>query len=122
MAVSLPSLRLWHGLCLTVLLMLLGALSGTAQAEVTHEYLGPPIREVPATGPHGESVAVPGPLEELKGLAVDPESHALFAAEEFPQSRLDVFDGVSGAFAGQIAHVEPGEEGARGVTVSCPWE
>jgi hypothetical protein len=109
---SLPNPRLWRGLGLTVLLILLGASGGTAQAAVTHEFLGPPITEVPTIGPHGEPVASPGPLQELSGLAVDGDTGALFVPEEFPRSRLDVFDGASGAFAGQIAHVEPGEEGA----------
>jgi hypothetical protein len=97
---------------LAALLLVLGVSGGVAQAAVAHEFLTS-ITEVPATGPHGEAVKFPGPLEELSsGLAVDGESGALFAPEAVPNSRLDVFDGASGAFAGQIAHVEPDEEGA----------
>jgi hypothetical protein len=101
-----------RSLGLAGLLVLLGVSGGVAQAAVTHEFLKS-ITEVPATGPHGEAVAFSGPLGELSsGLAVDGESGALFAPEEFPRSRLDVFDGASGAFAGQIAHVAEGQEGA----------
>ncbi len=83
------------------------AWSAAAQAAVVHEYLSQ-ITEVPAKGPHGESVPLPGPLSEVTAMTVD--SGHLFAADFFsgsilePQISLDRFGAQSGGFESQLGH------------------
>jgi hypothetical protein len=75
-----------------------------APAAVTHEYLSK-ITEVPAVGPHGETVPVHGPLEEATGMTVD--SGELYVASGSSNSSLDKFNASSGAFVSQFAQVPP---------------
>jgi WD40-like Beta Propeller Repeat len=93
-------------------------LAGTAaQAAVVHNYLSQ-VTEVPAKGPHGETVALSGPLSEARAMTVD--SGRLFVADKIsryavrppePEIRLDRFGASAGGFESQLAHSigEPGE-------------
>jgi hypothetical protein len=76
-----------------------------AWATVTHEYLSSPhIVEVPGTGPKGESVPSPGPFLEGSHMTVD--AGELYVVDGFAESsRLDKFDGSSGAFVSQFPGV-----------------
>jgi hypothetical protein len=77
----------------------------SARAMVTHEYLSQ-IVEVPAVGPHGEAVPFPGPLSEVESLTAD--SGNVWLAEHIGgthNSRVDEFDGSSGAFVQQLPQV-----------------
>src|ERR1700722_6044540 len=75
-----------------------------AQAEVIHNYLSQ-ITEVPSVGPHGESVALPGPLQQMESVTID--SGHIWIAELFgSSSRIDEFDAATGAFLSQPIHAE----------------
>ncbi|HEY2142009.1 MAG TPA: hypothetical protein VGG98_08115 [Solirubrobacteraceae bacterium] len=82
----------------------LALLSAPAQAAVRHQFLSR-ITEVPAEGPKGESVPLPGPLEGPGAMTVD--SGRLYVAESHGAegNRLDTFDASSGAFALQFPQV-----------------
>jgi hypothetical protein len=81
---------------LTIALLFSGA---AARAEVTHEYLSR-FGEVPAVGPHGETVSQPGALEFIRGMAFDAGSGELYVED----GRLDVF-GAAGAFTSQLSQL-----------------
>jgi hypothetical protein len=82
-------------------LLLAGA---PAQAAARHEYLSR-IAEIPANGPHGETVPSHGPLGVSFGMTVD--SGELYDVEGFSNSRIDKFNASSGAFISQFAQVPP---------------
>jgi hypothetical protein len=91
-------------LCASVALLSLAG--GSAQAAVTHEYLpglSAKLSEgVPAVGPHGESIPVPGLLNSVMSTVFD--SGELYVTEPASglESRIDVFDASSGAFVSQF--------------------
>lgn len=103
--------RLILGVCVwsCSLLGLLTVAGVPAQARITHEYL-PALSEklseaVPATGPHGEAIALPGarPLEP-SAAAVDSGRLWVFEATPgFGPTRIDEYDASTGAFMAQIA-------------------
>ena len=66
-----------------------------AQAEVLHKYLSQ-IAEIPATGPHGEAIQEPGPLQQVYSMTFD--SGDLWVGE---RGRFDEFD-ASGGFVSQL--------------------
>jgi hypothetical protein len=75
-----------------------------AGAEVTHRYLSS-ITEVPAEGPKGEAVALPGLLGEVNSMTIDEGK--LYLAEQFGSfgtSRIDEFDTSTHAFLKQFDH------------------
>jgi hypothetical protein len=77
--------------------------TASAHARSTHEYL-PALsaklsESIPAEGPHGEQIAVPGPREEEAGMTVD--AGHLWIAES---GRIDEYDAATGQFLAQIAH------------------
>jgi hypothetical protein len=97
-------------------LSMLGA--ACAQAAVTHNYIpgvSAKLNEgVPAEGPHGEKVPLPGPLE-LYGAAMTIDSGHLWLQEG---ARIDEFDASTGAFLSQLAHSEgPAYYGEYGIAV-----
>ncbi|MGH2878046.1 MAG: hypothetical protein ACRDK4_00330 [Solirubrobacteraceae bacterium] len=80
----------------------------TARAAVIHRYL-PEVSEklnepIPAVGPHGETIATPGPLGNINnGLTVD--SGLLYVADGphgNETSRIDAFNAGTGGFSGQL--------------------
>jgi hypothetical protein len=81
--------------------------TGSAHARVTHEYI-PALSQslsesIPAEGPHGEAIALPGPrLEETATVA---DAGHLWIAEP---GRIDEYDAATGQFLGQIAHTPAG--------------
>jgi hypothetical protein len=80
-----------------------------AGAAVTHEFL--PVvsaklgEGVPATGPHGEAVPLPGALREVHGLAVGAGEVYVADGEGTGSYRQDRFAGSSGAFVSQFPQV-----------------
>lgn len=87
-------------------LMLSGA---PAQATVTHNYLSQ-LPEIPAKGPKGEAVPLPGPLKDPASMAVN--SGELYVAEfrgavalGEPDYRLERFNASTGAFVSQFPTV-----------------
>ena len=91
---------------LTSLCALAGAFALTsppAQALYFHR-LESSITEIPATGPHGETVLDPGSFGELNAVTVD--SGHLWVAEKvvFQQARIDEFNAETGAFEQQFPH------------------
>jgi hypothetical protein len=95
-----------------------------AQALVTHAYLpaiSAKINEgIPAKGPHGETIARPGPLN-LEFLSTTVDSGHLWTVED--QDRIDEFDAATGAFVSQLAtppagvHFSVGNGGTAGIAV-----
>ncbi|HEY5194101.1 MAG TPA: hypothetical protein VIJ39_09570 [Solirubrobacteraceae bacterium] len=86
-----------------------------APAAVTHEYLSQ-ITEVPAVGPHGEAVPLPGPLDEVDSLTAD--SGEIWLAEQAKGLfRVDQFDASSGAFVAQLPQVPGVKDMRQGVAV-----
>jgi hypothetical protein len=79
-----------------------------AGAAITHKLLGP-VAEVPATGPHGESIILPGPIGEVQALAVN-SGHLWVADRVSSGIRLDMFKASSGEFESQVA-LPKGTEG-----------
>lgn len=79
--------------------------AGTARAEYTHLPLFQ-LGAIPVEGPHGEHVALPGPLQKMESMTID--SGHLWVAEvlDATQSRVDEFDAATGAFIAQPVHVE----------------
>jgi hypothetical protein len=79
--------------------------AGIARAADTHLPLFQ-LGEIPVEGPHGEAVALPGPLEKMESMTID--SGHLWVAEEISatQSRIDEFDAANGTFIAQPVHVE----------------
>lgn len=72
----------------------------SAQAAAVHDYLTQ-IAGVPAEGPKGEPVPVPGGFHETAGLTVD--AGELYVADHANgETRLDRFDASSGAFISQF--------------------
>jgi hypothetical protein len=91
--------------CLCLVVGLLASMAGSAQAAVTHEFLSGPSAKlnqgIPAVGPHGEAIALPGPLRSVGAMTVDGGD--LYIAENlFGSSRVDVFDSTTGAFVRQF--------------------
>jgi hypothetical protein len=84
----------------------LGGLAPSAYAAVMHKPLFQ-LAEVPAEGPLGEPVAVPGPpVRDMESLTVD-SGHVWVAEGSFRgKSRVDEFDAKTGAFVAQPAHLE----------------
>ena len=89
-------------LCALVGLLALAPASG--QAFDKHEYLSQ-FSEVPAEGPHGEPVAVPGPLGLSGSTAATVDSGEVYVAEGGLESRVDKFDAASGAFIAQFPQI-----------------
>jgi WD40-like Beta Propeller Repeat len=88
-------------LCALGSVFVLGGVS--AQAAATHDYLSQ-ISEVPAVGPHGEPVPLPGLLGQVDAMTVN--SGELYVADGKGESyRLDKFDASSGAFISQFPRV-----------------
>ncbi|MFZ1155978.1 MAG: hypothetical protein WAN93_13860, partial [Solirubrobacteraceae bacterium] len=84
-----------------VLSVLVASWGATAQAAVTHRYLSQ-ITEIPASS----GASVPGALAKMESMTFD--SGHLWIAEKFGGgSRVDEFDGSTGAFLSQPVHVEP---------------
>jgi hypothetical protein len=108
-----PSLHRRAATTLTLLCALAGLLAfGAApgQALDKHAYLSQ-FSEIPSVGPHGEPVAMPGPLSVgSSAIAVD-EGHvyvaeSLYVAENNgSKSRLDEFEAATGAFVSQFAQL-----------------
>ncbi len=77
-----------------------------AQAADKHDYISQ-FDEVPAVGPHGETVALPGPVINPNAMTVN--SGELYLSDDIyheagrPISRLDRFNAANGAFTGQFA-------------------
>jgi WD40-like Beta Propeller Repeat len=87
----------------------LGLAAPGASAAVRHEFLpgvSAKLSEgVPSVGPHGEAVPVPGALGNVNSMTVD--SGELYVAESasgsrIDRSRIDRFNGSSGAFVAQF--------------------
>lgn len=79
-----------------------------AGAELIHKPLFQLASEIPATGPHGETVALPGPVRRMESVTVD-SGHVWVSEDESSvvgPSRVDEFDAATGAFIGQPIHVE----------------
>jgi hypothetical protein len=98
-----------------------------ALGAVTHDYVSQ-ITEVPAKGPHGESVSLPGPVKELNSMTVDEEH--LWIAEHAEQSdmvgtsssrvdgsRVDEFNASTNAFMVQLPQVSGLGDFEYGVSV-----
>lgn len=84
--------------------------AGIARAEIVHKPLFE-LAEVPATGPHGEPVAIPGPpVSRRESLTVDSGHVWLAEGSIFGQSRVDEFDAKTGAFIAQPMHLEASPE------------
>jgi hypothetical protein len=91
-------------LCALGMLFFFGS---SAYAGVVHEYLTSIAKEVPAVGPHSETVPHPGPLQEAQGMTFD--SGNLYIADRGGGSqtgRLDVFDASSGTFVQQFPELQ----------------
>jgi hypothetical protein len=88
---------------------------------VRHEFLpgvSAKLNEpVPAVGPHGETVALPGSFGEMHSMTVD--AGELYAEDDSGAFRLDRFDASSGAFLGQFPQLSLSGrfELSRGVAV-----
>jgi hypothetical protein len=95
--------------------------SAPAQAAVVHEYLGQIAGEVPAEGPHGESIPAPGPLGEMTGMTIDSGHLWVVEGQVYnpdvfegrEESRDDEFNESSGAFESQLELQEPRGYGAN---------
>jgi hypothetical protein len=94
---------------LCALAALLALTSAPAQALVTHAYspsVSAKINEgIPAEGPHGETIARPGPLE-LGFLSMTVDAGHLWTVEG--KDRIDEFDAGTGAFLSQLAAAPEG--------------
>ncbi len=88
------------GWCALVGLLTLGVVQ--ASGLVTRPYLSR-ITEVPAVGPHGETVGFPGPLQQVRAVAIDSAHHLFEAGLGAGGEQLDEFDGSSGAFIAQLS-------------------
>jgi hypothetical protein len=112
---------LFVSICALVSLLALAVTS--AQALVTHYYV-PSVSEtfnegIPAEGPHGEAIAMPGPLN-LTPLAMTVDSGIVWTVEG--SQRIDEFDAATGAFAAQFATspkaaFRVGNSGTAGIAV-----
>jgi hypothetical protein len=89
------TLTILASLCALAGALLFGGV--VAQAAVTHEALSR-ITEVPTTGPHGEPVPFPGPLNHEGFISMTVDSGELYLAEE----PVDKFDAKTGAFVSQF--------------------
>ena len=106
--------------CALVGLLALAATS--AEALVSHRYI-PDISAkfnegVPAEGPHGEKVPLPGPLV-LASSSMTIEDGLLWLAEPAPggnEGRIDSFSLATGAFNSQLTHSKA-FTGERGIAV-----
>src|SRR5580704_10152675 len=75
---------------------------GSANAAITHHFLYD-VSEIPAHGPKGEAVPLPGPISLMDAMTVD--SGHLWVAEHIDGTdsfRVDEFDAQSGAFESQL--------------------
>jgi hypothetical protein len=94
---------------LAVLCALVGMLACSCVSALgadRHDYLFQ-FDEVPAAGPHGEAVPLPGPIIEPNAMTID-SGEAYIADVVYhevgrPISRLDRFDATTGAFLGQLS-------------------
>jgi hypothetical protein len=114
-------LRILGFLC--VLAGCLGLWVSVASATITHEYLSQ-ITEVPAVGPHGEAVPIPGPLRGVNSLSVDggnvwlaEQSKENTGGGEVEEFRIDEFSASSGGFVSQLPQVPGVSELKLGVAV-----
>ena len=82
------------------------AVAPLAGAAYIHKPLFQMAGGIPVEGPHGEHVAVPGPLRKMESMTVD--SGRVWVAEGgvLESSRVDEFDAATGAFLAQPIHVE----------------
>jgi hypothetical protein len=102
----------WLGWCALVLAaMCASSLAAIpAQATVIHKPLFQ-LAEVPAVGPHGEPVAIPGRLERsTESMTLDSGHVWLAEGSLFAPSRVDEFDAKTGAFIAQPMHLERSPE------------
>jgi hypothetical protein len=83
--------------------------AGPALAADTHQPLFQ-IGEIPAEGPHGEPVAMPGRLGETEAATAVAAGHVWVAGKHVEDGggshgfRVDEFDAAAGAFISQFAH------------------
>jgi DNA-binding beta-propeller fold protein YncE len=94
-------------------------LAATAGAAQQREFESQ-ITAVPAIGPHGEAVPLPGKLSGVNSLAVSGSS--LYAAEVLEgqsESRIDGFDAQSGAFEAQFPQPAGLERFLQGIAVGA---
>jgi hypothetical protein len=75
----------------------------SARAAIVHDYLSQ-VTEVPAVGPHGEVVPIPGGFTGVNSLAADA-GNVWLAEQGSNGSRLDEFSASSGAFVSQLPQV-----------------
>jgi hypothetical protein len=85
---------------------LLALFAAPSQAAFEHNYLSR-FSEVPAIGPHGESVPLPGPMSISGANAVTVDGGELYVAEGQTESRIDKFDASTGAFVAQFPQLAP---------------
>jgi hypothetical protein len=100
----------------TCLVVFWGASAGAA---VTHEYLSQ-ITEVPAVGPHGEAVPVPGAISEGDIDSLTTDEGKVWLSEHIRGAQLyrtDEFDAASGAFLSQLSQVSGVTHLDQGVAV-----
>jgi hypothetical protein len=83
-----------------------------AHALLFHRYESS-ITEIPAKGPHGETVSLPGPFAELNAMTVD--SGHLWVSEHVPPARTDEFNAETGAFEAQLPN--EGGDSPNGVAI-----
>jgi hypothetical protein len=115
--------------CVCAVVALVALAAGSAQALITHHYIPGSLPQlaagVPAEGPHGETVPLPGPLS-LGGASMTIDSGHLWIAETArhtdsgsPLYRVDEFDAASGAFIEQLTSAESAPHyGEYGIAVA----
>jgi hypothetical protein len=103
-------------LSMLVCLIALGGvmtLTSAASAAVTHDFLSK-ITEIPATGPKGETVALPGSIRAPSQMTVDAGDLWVGESDEGTGDfRVDEFDDASDAFVSQLpapVSPNPGED------------
>jgi hypothetical protein len=75
--------------------------SAPARADITHELIGQ-ITEIPAEGPHKETIAQPGLLVKGSGFAL-ASGHLWVGEDEAGTPRVDEFNATTGSFEGQLS-------------------
>jgi hypothetical protein len=98
-----PAVVVVVALCAVVGTLMLAC--GAAQGADRHNYLSQ-FDEVPALGPHGETVPVPGPIVAADAMTID--SGEVYVADHVyletgrPTYRIDRFNAATGAFIAQF--------------------